>query len=406
MATAPAISPPGIPNDLRAGGPPSSHDDLSNVDWAWRVYCRECGEPEVDPLTVRALEISRVRGRAARATYEAEWPEDVYIPNERFTLLREAGHDIQVHRFPDDPELPGLAAAADPEAALALVKKHVMAIPPRRIRVEVVRYRPGSHAVVRHRLGKAKFYARVMKPAATSALLDAAEVVARSDFSVPRIAGYWKDGAVVWTTEIPGENMRQYIRAGKQPDLDTLLGGLESLWAVPVEAGNGRPFNLSGRYRGAKQEINIAARDHDGVRREFDRAVAALDPFIQSWQPRGTAHNDFYDDQMLVLPDGRLALVDFEETGPGDPMLDVGNFLAHLRWSAMSGTEKRAVFRKEYHGILKNAALDRFGWDERDLGLREGVCLFRTCIFPVIRPRPDWSERLQRGLALVNEAIG
>ena len=211
---------------------------------------------------------------------------------------------------------------------------------------------------------------------------------------------------MVWTSEIPGQNLRQYIRAGKQPDPDTLLGGLESLWAVPAEAGNGRPFNLSGRYRGAKQEIKNAARDHDGARREFDRAVAVLDPFIQSWQPLGTAHNDFYDDQMLVLPDGRLVLVDFEETGPGDPMLDVGNFLAHLRWSAMSGTEKRAVFRMEYHGILKNAALDRFGWDERDLGLREGACLFRTCIFPVIRPRPDWSERLEKGLALVNEAIG
>ena len=406
MATAPAISSAGTLHSLRAGGPQPSYGDLNDTGWAWRAYCREYGKPEVDPLTVRVLEISRVRGRIARATYEAEWSEDVYIPNQRFTLLQEEAGAVRVFCFPDDPDLPGLASAADPETALELVKRHVMAIPPRRMRVEVVRYRPGNHAVLRHRLGKARFYARVMKPPAMAALLDAAELVARSSFSVPRIAGCWREGAVVWTSEIPGQNLRQYIRAGKQPDPDALLGGLESLWAIPAEAGNGHPFNLSGRYRGAKQEIKNAVQGYEDARLEFDRAVAALDPFIRSWQPAGTAHNDFYDDQMLVLPDGRLVLVDFEETGPGDPMLDVGNFLAHLRWSAMSGSEKRAAIRMEYHGILKDAAIDRFGWDERELGLREGVCLFRTCIFPVIRPRPDWTERLQRGLALVNEAIG
>ncbi len=406
MATKPAISSPGILNDLRAGRPQTSCGDLHDTDWVWQVYCREHGKPEADPLEVQVLEISRVRGGTARATYEAEWPEDVYIPNQRFTLLQEEAGEVRVFRFPDDPDLPGLASAADPATALTLVKKHVMSIPPRRIRVEVVRYRPGNHAVLRHRLGKARFYARVMKPPAMAALLDAAELVARSSFSIPRIAGRWREGAVVWTSEIPGQNLRQYIRAGKRPDPDALLDGLESLWSVPAEAGNGRPFNLSGRYRGAKQEIKNAVRDHVDARREFDRAVAALDPFIRSWQPTGTAHNDFYDDQMLILPDGRLVLVDFEETGPGDPMLDVGNFLAHLRWSAMTGTEKRAAIRMEYHGIFKNAALDRFGWGEHELALREGVCLFRTCIFPVIRPRPDWDERLQSGLGLVNEAIG
>ena len=380
--------------------------DLHNPDWAWQVYCRAYGRPEEEPLDVQVLEVSRVRGRRARATYEAEWPEDVYLPNQRFTLLRDEGGAVQVFRFPDDPDLPGLSGAADPESALDLVKRHVMSIPPRRVRVEVVRYRPGSHAVLRHRLGKARFYARAMKPSGVQPLLDATRLIARSDFSVPRIAGCWRDGGVVWTSEIPGQNLRQYIRAGHQPDTEALLSGLESIWAIPAEAGNGRPFDLAGRYRGAKREIQHVSQDHDGVRGELGRAVSSLDPFIRSWRPQGTAHNDFYDDQMLVLPDGRLVLVDYEEAGPGDPMLDVGNFLAHLRWSAMTGTEKRAAIRMEYHGVFKRAALDRFGWDEHELALREGVCLFRTCIFPVIRPHPDWPEKLECGLALVNEAIG
>ena len=48
-----------------------------------------------------------------------------------------------------------------------------------------------------------------------------------------------------------------------------------------------------------------------------------VDPTVAPWQPSGTAHNyfyddqmHFYDDQMLMLPDGRVALVDCEEPGP------------------------------------------------------------------------------------------
>ena len=33
------------------------------------------------------------------------------------------------------------------------------------------------------------------------------------------------------------------------------------------------------------------------------------------------------------------ALVDFEEAGPGDPMLDVGNFIAHLCWRSRFGRQ-------------------------------------------------------------------
>ena len=42
-----------------------------------------------------------------------------------------------------------------------------------------------------------------------------------------------------------------------------------------------------------------------------------------------------YDDQLILTPERELALVDYEEVGPGDPMLDVGNFLAHLSWSVL-----------------------------------------------------------------------
>ena len=118
------------------------------------------------------------------------------------------------------------------------------------------------------------------------------------------------------------------------------------------------------------------------------------------------AHNDFYDDQMLVTHDGRIALVDFEEAGPGDPMLDVGNFLAHLHWASRFGRHRENDASGAYHPVFRQAALDRFRWSEMDLAFREAVCLFRICTNTIRRPQEDWRDTLAKGLSLVNATLG
>lgn len=87
------------------------------------------------------------------------------------------------------------------------------------------------------------------------------------------------------------------------------------------------------RYRRAWHSFKHNLRDVDEAARHLQKVAKQLHAFVDSWRPTGLVHNDFYDDQMIVLPDGRISLVDFEAIALGDPLLDVGNFLAHLRWS-------------------------------------------------------------------------
>ena len=59
----------------------------------------------------------------------------------------------------------------------------------------------------------------------------------------------------------------------------------------------------------------------------------------------------------------------------------------------------------EYHQIFREAALQRFQWNGRELDFREAVCLFRLCTNMVRQPKEDWADRLQRGLSLVKEIV-
>ncbi len=378
---------------------------LFDAEWLWATCQREFGWVDAAPEAINIRQFSHSRGRRALVSYVVDWAEEEYLPSQHFVARLERGRDIELFQFPDDYRLPGLKQAADPEGAVQLLNKYVLAIGARRARVEVIRYRPGSRAVLRHRIGKVAFFARVLRPENLPVYLNACETIGRSDFVVPRIAGHWNDGGVVWMSEIPGRNLRTCIRRGERPDPEPLFKGLESLWANDVNVDDGRAFNLPGAYRMAKSILGHAASENPDLSGRIEPITRALDPLIDSWRPSALAHNDFYDDQVIMTPDGRMALVDFEEVGPGDPLLDVGNFLAHLSWAATFSREKSSVAAGEYYELFRSAALARYPWPERELNLREAVCLFRTCTNTVRQIQEDWTGRLETALGLVSRRL-
>ncbi|MCY4560438.1 MAG: phosphotransferase [Chloroflexi bacterium] len=379
---------------------------LFDPNWIWETFCQRFEGPDTDPDRFRIRQFSHTLGRSAIISYEVEWDPEDYLPSQHFTVSIHRDKPIEVFQFPDDPLLPGLKEASDPETALRLLNRHVLPVGARRARVEVIRYRYGSRAVLRHSVSRARFYARVMRSDATAPLLAAREPIGRSSFVLPRLAGYWSEGSVMWMPEMPGKNLRRHIRRGNMPDPAPLLDGLETLWAQSATPDVGQPFDLATAYGRAKRAIRHKVHCGETAFQSLDEATRTLDPFVKAWQPIALAHNDFYDDQLLVLPDGRMAVVDFEETGPGDPLLDVGNFLAHLRWRSCLGRQRDNDASAAYHDLLRHAALRQFGWNPGELAQREAVCLFRICTNIIRHPQSDWRDKLEAGLALVNETLG
>lgn len=63
-----------------------------------------------------------------------------------------------------------------------------------------------------------------------------------------------------------------------------------------------------------------------------ERLLAACRTLAERTAPTGRAgiHRDFYADQVIVDPQQRLYLLDFDLYCEGDPALDIGNFLGHV----------------------------------------------------------------------------
>ena len=374
-------------------------------EWVCGAFLEHLPADYGEPERIRIHHFIHSIGRRALVSFEVHWPADRYLPPEYFVAKTNGDGAVELSRYPQDSRLPGLRKAAEPSGVLALANEHVFTMPARRARVQLIRYRPEFRAVLRHRLGQVRLYARVMRPSDVNAFLSTHKAATQTAFVVPGLAGCWQEGGVVWLTEIRGRDLRQRIRRGRMRDPGLVLDGLESLWQVPQEAVAIPPFSLKRAYSRALQSFQHNLRDHVDSLRRLNAIADMLDSFVRSWRPSSMAHNDFYDDQMLLTDDGRIALVDLEDIGPGDPMLDVGNFLAHLRWSSQSSHPDRAENCRSFHEEFLGAALERFKWDARSLALREAVCLFRICTNVIRHPKQGWKSKLDAGLDLVINCI-
>lgn len=383
-------------------------DCLFDNHWVWHAFCTQLGEPEEAPQRIRTLQFSYWPGSGAIVSYAAEWEWGQWVVEDQFAIELVRGQSEKLFHYPDDPYLPGLRLAASAVDAPELLARHA-ALSPYRLRVESIRYRPATRAVLRHitswrqsRLGKVTLFVRVMPPKRVQHLLTAAELAEQSGFVIPRFVGSWEEGGVVWMTRIPGATLRTMIRKGKPPEPHRVLDGLEKLWSAPIESNRGHPLDLLSGYQMTARLLSRLSQG-DEARRMLQQATDVLGPFSKAWQPSTLAHNDFYDDQMLVTPDGAIALVDFEETGPGDPLFDVGNMLAHMRWMAWFGNATEA--RDSYRHRMRSAALDRFGWQPQDLAIREASALFRLSAWPIQQLRDNWAKSVETGLELVIQAL-
>ncbi len=101
---------------------------LFDSEWVLEVCRRDFGWVDRAPVAVHIRQFAHSLGKKAVVSYLVEWEPEEYLPAEHLVARLEREEPVKLFQFPDDPDLPGLNKAAEPEGALELMKRHVLAM--------------------------------------------------------------------------------------------------------------------------------------------------------------------------------------------------------------------------------------------------------------------------------------
>ncbi len=226
---------------------------------------------------------------------------------------------------PDDPRLPALATAVDPDALRGWLGAGAGTVD-----VELLSYRPLRRAVVRATTGEGRMYAKLWRPELAAAmlvrhrLLDAAGVG-------PHIVATPLPGVVV-VADAEGDSLAEALaswNAGRTglPEPAELVGLLDrlpdGLLRIPPRPAWCDRLDFHGDAAAAALPDQAA---------EITALATRLRGLLAG-RPEGRpvpTHGDFYEANVFVAPYGALSLIDIDTAGPGRRIDDLACLLGHL----------------------------------------------------------------------------
>ena len=361
---------------------------------------------ELGPWSPRT--VSHQPGSSTVVQYDAElrWPDR--SPTEEKVVAATgaripAGADVldigatpvAVWRWPDDPGLPGLATATDPDAAAALLDG--LGVDGGAVQLHLRAYRPGRRAVIEATGRGGRLFLKVVRPKAVEALHDTHCRLAAA-LPVPASLGWTSEGVVV-LPNMPGRTLRELLRSSGEPaphpaSIEALLD------LLPASLAEGPPradhFANVDRHAATIASVLPSATDRlDALRSrlaEASGAEAAEHPVVP-------VHGDLYEAQLLV-DDGRFSgLLDVDTAGAGARADDWANLCAHL--SVLTHvTEHAKAIRRYLDDVLAHADART---DPADLRARTAAAVVGLATGPFRVLERDWPASTLRRLDLAAE---
>jgi hypothetical protein len=330
------------------------------------------------------------------------------------TVECRAGEPDAIWCFPDDPVLTGLRAAADPDVVRGRLRSR-----PVGVEVEPLRYRPRRRAVFRYRLlqdgagapGGGVLFGKVVTPARGRRLLALADALRPTGLRLALPAGRVAAGALVLPC-LPGRPLRELLVGGQPvPSPERIVGLSEELHrrAAPALVSGGLGDRTALRRRIDPGTALCAAQVVARLLPDQGCAAGRVAEAVIGWAEESdppeerVVHGDLYENQVLV--DGEtLSLLDLDDLGRGDPLLDAANFTAHLLVLGTSGPSAGATILR-YREELRAAFCRRLDVDPSAVAWREAYCLLRLAAGPFRVLHPEWPRRMADRLTLAAQAL-
>ena len=304
--------------------------------------------------------------------------------------------EVGLWRFPNDPDLPGLAVASDPGrmrrvcAGIGWLVDDVV--------TRVVAYRPRRRAVVRVDTSRGVLYVKAVRPDRARGLHRRHRLALAAGCPVPAPLGWSEDGLVV-LAGLPGRTLRRHIvRPGADDPLrepgPLVASIVATLHSLPAELATGPRRRTWGQKARHYAEV-IASADPDVGGRALRVAAAVHHSSPQS--PDAAVHGDFYESQLLVADGVVTGLLDIDTAGRGERLDDAACLLAHLSVLAEIHPGRAPAVQ-----AVGAALLERFTdtMDGADLARRTAAVVLSLATGPHRVQEPGWRATTAARLAL------
>jgi hypothetical protein len=273
------------------------------------------------------------------------------------------------------------------------------------VTVRPLRYRPGQRAVLRYlvlRRGTPRrweeLFVKVMDRRDASRGMELAGLLSGDDrgrFVALPTARPYSDTLVF--AQAPGKSMRELLVDGGPLPHPSRVVGLSSEMASWHDLPTWEAHEDPGRTaRRARRLLTAVAPQ---LRPEVEDLASTIEWAATEGAHRGVVHGDLYEGQILVDHDYALRMVDIDDLGWGDPVLDAATFTAHLLALAESHPKARDRILA-YRRLLRRDYLAHLDVAEDELAWREALIMLTMATGPFRVLDPSWPQRIEHRVGL------
>ncbi len=245
------------------------------------------------------------------------------------SLFTQDGRTVRTWEHPNDPWLPALPAAAQPELARLLLASIGLPAPER---MEMLGYRPGRRAVFRMLSEDHECYVKILPPADTAATVERHTALAAAGLPLPELLGWGKDGIVV-LDDARGEHAPNIV--GHLPP-EVILDAIDELRASLHAA----PITVPARASLATSVAWYLKKLGEAMPERNEQLMTISDTVLPT--AHGTTakpvviHGDLHIAQLFFRDAEITGVIDTDTAGLGDPDDDSAVFVANALSSALA----------------------------------------------------------------------
>lgn len=308
--------------------------------------------------------------------------------------------EVGVWRWPFDPVLVGLTDAV----TASTVATWLTGVVEGPLQLEVVAYRPTERAVVRvDAANGTQVYLKVVAPTVAERVVETHRRLLDAGVPVPDVVAVAPERGLVAMSALAGDTLRVRIKEDRPPfppaeeylALARALGSVELPGVEPVR----------GKLADALAHASMLATVMPDQRGRLDRLTDRLASGVDRSRARAgvTIHGDLYESQLVVDGTRIVGVLDIDDTGPGDPIDDLANVLAHLRYRAVT-TPRLRTRLDGYADALRR----EFGRhvDVHELDLVTGAALVGLATGPFRVQQRHWQHEVRRVLHRAEQLLG